>query len=74
MTKVLEVKSLRGNYITNRIKDGGKSIDFENKYKKIIENIKEPYFEVDLKGNFTFMNKSFVQMTGYSYEELMRKN
>ncbi len=47
---------------------------FEKKYKQIIDNIKEAYFEVDLEGNFTFVNKSFNQMTGYSYEELMRKN
>jgi len=51
-----------------------KSIAFEKKYRQIIDNIKEAYFEVDLEGNFTYMNKSFTQMTGYSFDELMRLN
>ena len=51
-----------------------KSIAFEKKYRQIIENIKEAYFEVDLEGNFTYMNKSFTKMTGYSFDELMKIN
>ena len=51
-----------------------KSIAFEKKYRQIIDNIKEAYFEVDLEGNFTYMNKSFTQMTGYSLNEMMGKN
>jgi len=47
---------------------------FEKKYKQIIDNIKEAYFEVDLEGNFTFMNISFTKMSGYSFDEMMRKN
>jgi len=41
---------------------------------QIIDNIKEAYFEVDLEGNFTFMNKSFTQMYGYSFDEMIGKN
>ena len=51
-----------------------KSIAFEKKYRQIIDNIKEAYFEVDLEGNFTYMNKSFTKMTGYSFDELMKIN
>jgi len=51
-----------------------KSIAFEKKYRQIIDNIKEPYFEVDLEGNFTYVNKSFTQMYGYSYDEMVSKN
>jgi len=29
---------------------------------------------VDLEGNFTYMNKSFTQMIGYSLDEMMGKN
>ncbi len=42
--------------------------------KQIIDNTKEAYFEVDLKGNFKFMNKSFTQMYGYSFDEMIGKN
>ena len=41
---------------------------------QIIDNIKEAYFEVDLEGNFTFMNKSFTQMYAYSFDEMIGKN
>jgi len=44
------------------------------KYKSIIENIKECYFEVDLKGNFTFFNDSVLKLLGYSRDELLGLN
>ncbi len=44
------------------------------KYKSIIENIKECYFEVDLKGNFTFFNNSVLKLLGYSRDELLGLN
>ncbi|MBY9009755.1 MAG: PAS domain S-box protein [Candidatus Lokiarchaeota archaeon] len=60
--------------ITNRVKTERKSISFEKKYKQIIDNIKEAYYEVDLEGNFIFMNESFTQITGYSFDEMIGKN
>ncbi len=44
------------------------------KYKSIIENIKECYFEVDLRGNFTFFNESVLKLLGYSRDELLGLN
>ena len=46
----------------------------EDKFLQIIESIKECYFEVDLKGNFTFFNKSLRKLLGYSREELLGLN
>ena len=46
----------------------------EEKYRSILENIQEAYFEVDLAGNFTFFNKSFCRILGYSEEEMMGMN
>ncbi|MFX0035662.1 MAG: PAS domain S-box protein [Candidatus Hermodarchaeota archaeon] len=46
----------------------------KDKFLQIIENIKECYFEVDLKGNLTFFNKSLCELTGYSREELLGLN
>ena len=46
----------------------------EEKNRAVIENIEDGYYEVDLKGNFTFFNAAMARITGYSREELMGKN
>jgi len=46
----------------------------EEKYRSILENIRESYFEVDLAGNYTFFNDSLCRLTGYSREELAGMN
>ncbi|KUG24018.1 chemotaxis protein methyltransferase cher [hydrocarbon metagenome] len=46
----------------------------EDKYRTILTNIQEGYFEVDLAGNFTFFNDSLCQLHGYSRQELMGMN
>jgi PAS domain S-box-containing protein len=46
----------------------------EERYRTILENIEDGYFEVDIAGNFTFFNDSVCQMLGYPKEELMGKN
>jgi PAS domain S-box-containing protein len=43
----------------------------EAKYRTILENMQEGYFEIDLAGNFTFVNNSVCRDMGYSSEELM---
>lgn len=46
----------------------------EEKYRSILENIQEAYFEVDLAGNFIFFNDSLCRITGCSKEELSGAN
>ena len=46
----------------------------EEKYRTILENIEEGYFEVDIAGNFTFFNDSICRIWGYPKEELMGMN
>lgn len=46
----------------------------EEKYRTILENIEEGYFEVDLAGNFTFVNDAVCRILGYSHEELRNMN
>jgi PAS domain S-box-containing protein len=46
----------------------------EEKYRNILENIEDGYYEVDLAGNFTFFNSSLCRIIGYSKEELMGMN
>ena len=46
----------------------------EEKYRTILKNIEEGYYEVDLAGNFTFLNDSMCRIFGYSKDELMGMN
>ncbi len=42
--------------------------------KKILENIEEGYYEVDLKGNFISWNKSLLEILGYEKKVIAGKN
>jgi PAS domain S-box-containing protein len=46
----------------------------EEKYRNILESIEEGYYEVDLKGDFTFFNDSFRKIVGYTKYELLEAN
>jgi PAS domain S-box-containing protein len=41
------------------------------RYRNILESIEEGYFEVDLKGSFTFFNEQVCKIIGYSRQDLM---
>jgi PAS domain S-box-containing protein len=46
----------------------------EEKYRNILEGMDESYYEVDLAGNFTFLNDALCRQLDYSREELMGMN
>jgi two-component system, cell cycle sensor histidine kinase and response regulator CckA len=46
----------------------------EEKYKTIIENIEDGYYEVDIAGSFTFYNDSMCKILGYSKNDLVGLN
>ena len=46
----------------------------EEKYRTILESIEEGYFEIDLAGNFTFVNEALVRILGFSRAELLGLN
>ncbi|MCK7512868.1 MAG: PAS domain S-box protein [Desulfobacterales bacterium] len=46
----------------------------EEKYRAILENIEDGYYEVDLAGNLTFFNDSICKLLGYTRKELMGMN
>jgi PAS domain S-box-containing protein len=46
----------------------------EEKYRTILENTEEGYFEIDLVGNLTFFNESLTRISGYSQGELKGMN
>ncbi|MCX5856579.1 MAG: diguanylate cyclase, partial [Deltaproteobacteria bacterium] len=46
----------------------------EERYRSIIENIDDGYYEVDLKGTITFINDAALRITGVSRSELEGTN
>ncbi|MGA8848581.1 MAG: PAS domain S-box protein [Dehalococcoidia bacterium] len=46
----------------------------EQKYRTILEEMGDSYFEVDLAGNVTFVNDALIRILGYSKEEIMGMN
>jgi len=46
----------------------------EEKYRTILEQMVEGYFESDLKGNITFVNKSVCEAMGYEKDEFVGMN
>jgi diguanylate cyclase (GGDEF)-like protein/PAS domain S-box-containing protein len=49
-------------------------VQSEEKYRNILENIQEGYFQVDLAGNFTFFNEAMCRITGCPKQELLGAN
>lgn len=46
----------------------------EEKYRIIVDNIKESYYELDRAGNFTFVNQSMCRILGRTLDELIGLN
>lgn len=46
----------------------------EEKYRGILDNMDDAYYELDLKGNLVFFNEDMILKTGYSRGELMGMN
>jgi len=63
-----ETLHLEGLQTTRELKSS------EEKYRIILENMEEAYFELNLAGNFAFFNTATVEMLGYSAEELGHMN
>lgn len=66
-------KSVLGNYVD--INDRKRSEEIlkasEERYRTILENIEDGYYEVDLKGVLTFFNESLCKISGFPGKELM---
>ena len=46
----------------------------EERYRSILDNMEEAYYEIDLKGNMKFFNTTAVRKLGYSENEMMGMN
>ncbi|MBD3341539.1 MAG: PAS domain S-box protein [Candidatus Lokiarchaeota archaeon] len=60
--------------ITERKRSQQRIKESEMKYRNILDNLKAGYFEVDLKGNFTYINKYFLDVSEYAEEDFIGKN
>ena len=60
--------------ITKRKRSEEELRESEEKYRNILENIEDGYFEVDLAGSFTFFNPSICRILGYPGEEMPGMN
>jgi two-component system sensor histidine kinase/response regulator len=60
--------------ITERIRANRELKKSEEKYRSILENMEESYYEVDLQGDLVFFNDSLCSMLGYIREEMMGMN
>ena len=60
--------------ITSRVQAENALRRSEEKYRSILENIEEGYFELDLDGNLIFFNNSLCRITGHCREDLMGIN
>jgi diguanylate cyclase (GGDEF)-like protein/PAS domain S-box-containing protein len=60
--------------ITNRKKTEEALARSEERYRNVLEQMQDSYFEVDLTGNFTFVNDATCHHLGYPREELLGKN
>jgi len=49
-------------------------LSISTKLKRLVNNIKEVIFQTDLKGNYTYLNPSFEQLTGFKIDEVIGKN
>ena len=76
LNAVLENDTISGMMIDNSLRKQAeeKLKQSEEKYRTILENVEEGYFEVDLAGNFTFMNQKLCDLMGYAYHELIGLN
>ena len=46
----------------------------EDRYRVLIEDVADGFYEVDLQGNFRFFNKALCRIFGYSKDEIQDRN
>jgi diguanylate cyclase (GGDEF)-like protein/PAS domain S-box-containing protein len=63
-----------GKDVTERRQAEEALMQSEERYRTILDNTLEGYFEVDLNGSFTFVNDAECYDLGYSREELIGMN
>jgi PAS domain S-box-containing protein len=60
--------------VTKRKQAEGALTQSEERYRTIMEDMEEGYYELDLAGNITFVNDSICRILGYGNEEVIGMN
>ncbi|HOO47383.1 MAG TPA: PAS domain S-box protein, partial [Deltaproteobacteria bacterium] len=60
--------------VTGRVRNEKELKKSEEKYRNILKNMEESYYEVDLKGDMVFFNDAMCRMFGCRHEELRGMN
>ncbi|MFX1365399.1 MAG: PAS domain S-box protein [Promethearchaeota archaeon] len=60
--------------ISNELNKEQKLKKSDERYREIIENIKDGYFEIDLHGNYTYVNDYISEYLNVSKDEIIGKN
>ncbi len=60
--------------LTERLRADKALRESEERHRSILENMDEGYYEVDLAGNFTFVNRAMCNMLGYTQDEIIGVN
>ncbi len=63
-----------GEDITERVKAEEALSKSEERYRTLLEEMDEAYYEVDLRGSFTFVNDALCRLLGYTREEAIGLN
>ena len=59
---------------TARWKAEDSVLQAQQQLQHVVNNIKDVIFRIDLKGNYTYVNATATELTGYSSEELLSMN
>ena len=57
----------------SKLEKGGTKIQ-EDRYRVLIEDVADGFYEVDLHGNFRFFNNALCRIFGYSKDEIQQRN
>jgi len=69
------ILSSHAQYIMNKRREAEEAFyESEEKYRTIIESSEDGYYEVDLSGNFTYLNNSMGKIIGHSKDEIIGQN
>ena len=60
--------------VTERRYAEERMLQSEEKYRTVIDNIQDGYYEVDLAGNLTFCNDAAVEILGFDRDEMIGLN
>jgi diguanylate cyclase (GGDEF)-like protein/PAS domain S-box-containing protein len=69
--KIIGFKSVVRDVTERKMLEAALSLS-EEKYRSILEEMEDSYYEVDLSGNFKFVNKATARHTGYTMDELIQ--